>query len=136
MCCVPISDRVEDKERLATFARGHFGGSHQQCCESLPACAAMHEQFGNIRAVRLVLRLMENELDGTADAQTILGDEERAGSRRHFLRHTPPKRQGSLAREGLHEADGRAPIHAVQQDTRELLELSIIDGIKPSHVPG
>jgi len=96
----------------------------------------MHQQLGNIRAVRLVLRLMENELNGTADAQTILSDEERAGSRRHLLRHTPPKRYGSLAREGLHEADGRAPIHAVQQDTRELLDLSIIDGIKPSHVRG
>jgi hypothetical protein len=88
----------------------------------------VHEHLGQIRAVGLVLGLIEQQLDGAAHPLIVLGDQQGPLPRSHPLRHPPPEGDGPLPAERMHEADRGAPLDAVDQHLGQPIDLGIIDG--------
>ena len=75
--------------------------------------------------MRLVLGLIEHDLDGAEDAGLILRDQQGAGAVLDIPGDPAPERQRILQRKRMHEADGSAAVHTVDQDVRKALDLRI-----------
>jgi hypothetical protein len=85
---------VEDQHRSPAIARGRFRDLHQRGPNALSSCAAMDEHLGHVRAMRLVLRQIEQQLHRPADSLIVFGHDERALSRVHPIGDATPERVG------------------------------------------
>ncbi len=84
----------------------------------------------------LVLGLAQHQLDGTAQALSVLGDQQRPLSRGHPLGHATPEAERAVARQRVHEADRRAAQDAVDQHVDEPLEVRVFERVQASQGPG
>jgi hypothetical protein len=96
----------------------------------------MHEHLREIGPVRLVLGQIEHELDGAAYAVLVFGDEQRALTPRHAVRHAAPERERLVPRHRLHEADRRATLHAVQEHIGQACQGRLVHRLQPPDRPG
>jgi hypothetical protein len=134
-CAIAAGDGVEHQEGFATFAGDDFGLSQEGGAETFSAGPPMDEHFREIGAVRLILGEVENELNRAADALLIVRDEDRAFAGGDATRDAAPERNGSFARERVHEADGRASLDAINQDIGEFFDEFVAERIDAARVP-
>jgi hypothetical protein len=93
-----------------------------------PAGAPVHEHLRDVAAMRLILGLSQNDLNGADDrAVRVFGREHDAFAARDTFGRTPPEcvRLGAGHRE--HKTDRRATFDAVDQHVAQALDLSITD---------
>ena len=109
--------RVEHEQPFAELAGKILCGAQHRCSDASTPRAAMHQHLGQICAVRLVLREVEDQLHRADDAGAVLGDEERALATRAAPRRDAKTRPPCRA-ERTHEAHGRAAVHAIDQRLR------------------
>ena len=67
---------VENEQGPGARPRLLFGGAHQGGADAVTAGAIRDHHLGDVGAVRLILRLFEDELNGADDAVAVIGDEE------------------------------------------------------------
>ena len=97
----------------------------------------MHEHFRDVAAMRLVLRQVQEDLDGADDrSRRVFGGEHHALTARHARGCTAPERLRLRARHREHEADGRATFDAVDQDVAQALDLALADVLQASNPDG
>jgi len=104
-----------------------LGLAHERFASAEATDAAVHEEFRDVGAVRLVLGLREHELHGAYDAGAVLGDEKGAGAVGDLASDVAPESRCLLERQREHEAHRCAAFNAVDQDERELVDLGIGD---------
>ncbi len=80
--------------------------------------------------MRLILRLLEDELHGADDAVGVLGREQRNFTLRHAMGRAPPEVLCLRRRQGVHEAHRRAAVHAIDQQFGESPNLRLGDGMQ------
>jgi hypothetical protein len=95
----------------------------------------VHQHLRHVRPVWLVLRQIENELDGAADALRIVGREQRPLALRNAVRDALPERDGLVACHRLHEADGRTTIHAIHEHVGKTLDGWGVEGVNAADRP-
>ncbi len=94
----------------------------------------MHQHLGKIGAVRLVLGLLERELDGADDAARIFRHQQSAAPAFGVAGDAAPERHGLGQREWMHKAHRRPALDAVDQHQGERLDLAIADAAgQPAH---
>ena len=97
----------------------------------------MHQHLGEVPAVRLVLRLLQDDLGGADDlSRGVLGGEHHALPARRARGGAAPERLRLGAGHREHEADGRAALHAVDQHVAQTLDLAITEGLQTSNPDG
>ena len=94
-------------------------GLHQRPADAVAAGAAMHEQLGDVGAVRLVLGSGPDDLDGAHRRTVEFRDQQFAAAGENAVAGCGPKRLGLLAGKRRHEADRRAPRDAIDEDVCE-----------------
>ena len=120
--------RVEHQQRLAAFERAAFGAGEQRGTDTAPARAPMHQHLRKIRAMRLILRLGENELHrADDDSGRVLSRQHHAFASRRTPEHGAPELLGFVTRHRQHEAHRRAAFHAVDQHVAQGLEFALAD---------
>jgi hypothetical protein len=134
-CPVAGRDGVEHQERSAAVERRGLGGAHQGRAQPLPAHAAVHEHLHQIGPVRLIFGQIQHQLDGTAHAARVFGDEQRALAARHAVCHSPPERERLVTRHRLHEAHRRATLHAVHEHVGQAGQGGRVNRIQPPDRP-
>ena len=94
-----------------------LGGPHQGRADAALSGLAVDEHLGDVGPVRLVLRLLEDDLHGAHDlsARPILRHEQDALARSDALGDALPERIGPLSGQRQHEADRGAALDAVDQ---------------------
>jgi hypothetical protein len=95
----------------------------------------MDQHLREFGAVRLVLGLVQHQLDRAAQASRVVGDQQRAFAGGHALRNAAPERHSAVAREGVHEAHRRTAFDAVDQDAGERVNLRVIERVQASRRP-
>jgi hypothetical protein len=127
--------RIEHQQRLASAESTALGGGEQRCANTPPAYSSKHEHLREVAAMRLVLRLIQNDLNGADDVPAASSAASTTRSPRATLaEHAAPVRLRFGARHREHEADGRATFHAVDQHLAQPLDLAITDGLKTSNL--
>ena len=82
--------------------------------------------------MRLVLRLLENELDGADDPDLVLRDEQRPPAGDHILGDALPELLRTVWGERVQEAHTGVAVDRVDQDVRESPELRVVDRVESS----
>jgi hypothetical protein len=112
-----------------------FGGTKQRRTDTSPPRSPMHKHLGDVRAMRLILRLSQYDLNRTDYRPGwIVGGEHNSFTARHARGDAVPVSLGFGAGHGKHEADRRTPFYAVDQHIAQLLNLANIDGLKGSNL--
>ncbi len=75
----------------------------------------MNQHLGQIGAVRLVFWLIENQLNRAHNPPVVFGNQQGTLVTRHAIGHPPPETERPILRQRMHETDGRAAIHAINQ---------------------
>jgi hypothetical protein len=129
--------RVEHQQRLASAESTALGGGEQRCTNTPPAYSSKHEHLREVPAMRLVLGLIQNDLNGADDrSRCVLSREHDSLATRYTRGHAVPVRLRFGAGHRKHEADGRATFHAVDQHLAQPLDHAIADGPKTSDLKG
>jgi hypothetical protein len=89
----------------------------------------VHQHLGHVGAVRLVLGLFEDHLHGADHALGVLGHQQHAFASRRAVADAAPKGQRAFARQGLHEADGRAAVDAIDQEVGQPLGCGVVQHV-------
>ena len=97
---------------------------NQRRRDTASAGAAMHEELGEVGAVRLVLGLRQAKLHRPDDTARILRDKQGARPCGGLAGNAVPKRMRLRAGQGMHQADRGAGRHAVDQHLGKLIELA------------
>jgi hypothetical protein len=90
----------------------------------------MDQRLCDVRAMRLVLRLLQDQLHGTAHAARIFSDQQGTCTAANPLCHATPKGGSPLARERVHETNRRATLDAVNEYVGEAVYLRIIYSVQ------
>ena len=87
----------------------------------------MHQHFLDVRAMRLVGRRIEPELNRADDLAVELCDEQHGIARSNRARDLSKEREPVIKRERRHETDAGATLDAIDQHGSELLDRAICD---------
>jgi hypothetical protein len=116
---------VEDEQGLAARLRFLLGRFHQGRADAVTAGAIRDHHLRDVGAVRLVLRLLEDELDGADDAVAVVGDEENPLAAVDARGDAAPERLGARRVDRQHEADRRAAFDDVDHQRGERLDVGV-----------
>jgi hypothetical protein len=130
---IAVRDGIEDEQRPASGERESLGLRHESGTEAAPAGSSVDEHLAEVRAVRLILRKAEHELDRAADARVILGNQDRTLAGGYVGRNSRPETLCASASEGEHEPDGRTGLDAIDEHLREPFHVRVFQSLQLSN---
>src|SRR5262245_49107772 len=96
----------------------------------------MHEHLREVAAMRLILRLGQDDLHGADDPRLVLGGQHEALPARDAGGRVAPEGVGLGASHREHEADRRAALDTVDQHVAQPLDLALADGPQMANPDG
>jgi hypothetical protein len=134
---ITVRDRIEHQQRLASAESAPLGRGEERRTDTSPPRSSMHQHFRDVPAMRLIFRLMQNDLNRADDrSRCVFRGQHHSLAARRTRGNAVPERLRFGAGHWEHEADGRATFHTVNQHVAQLLNLAITEGLQTSDIYG